>query len=339
MVRKAQDTTHNATDDAANARPMFDRAALIAVATQHGFSDLGITRTADFGPIHGKRLGAFLDDGRHGTMDWMASTADRRRHPNAMWPQAKSLVALAFNYGPETDPLDAVAITDHAAISVYAKGKDYHVVIKKALKHVAGWLAEATGAEVKVFVDTAPLMEKPLAQLAGLGWQGKHTNLVSRTVGSWFFIGTILTTAELPPDAPERDHCGTCRACLDICPTDAFPAPYQLDPRRCISYLTIEHEGDIPDALKPLMGNRIFGCDDCLAVCPWNKFASRAADIRLKARVDVDNPPLAELAKLSPDEWANRFAGTPVKRTGYARFMRNVGIAIENAARIADRTK
>ena len=277
------------------------------------------------------RLQAFLEAGRQGDMDWMAATADRRAHPRSLWPEARSAVVLGLNYGPEADPLEGLALHDRGLISVYARGEDYHDVIKGRLKQLGGWLASRTGAGLKVFVDTAPLMEKPLAQQAGLGWQGKHTNLVSRDFGSWLFLGVILTEAVLTPDTPETDHCGQCRACLDACPTAAFPAPYQLDARRCVSYLTIEHRGPVDPELRPGLGNRIYGCDDCLAVCPWNKFAQAGREQRLAARDDLAAPPLAELAALDDAAFRSRFARSPVKRTGRDRFLRNVLYAIGNS--------
>ena len=302
-------------------------------AAELGFDVVGLARLADFGPTPGDRLDRFLTEGRHGDMDWMMAQAERRRHPQALWPEARSAVALGFNYGPETDPLAVLERRTQGAISVYARGRDYHDVVKGKLKQVAGVLSRAAaGADVKVFVDTAPLMEKPLAALAGLGWQGRHTNLVSRQAGSWLFLGLILTTAELVPDTVEDDHCGSCRRCLDICPTQAFPAPYQLDARRCISYLTIEHKGPIPRELRPLMGNRIYGCDDCLAVCPWNKFAQAGREAKLSARETLRAPQLAELARLDDAQFRALFSGSPVKRTGRNRFVRNVCIAIGNSA-------
>ncbi len=264
-------------------------------------------------------------------MEWLAETSFRRSHPNNLWAEAKSAVILGMNYGPETDPLASLSQTDAGTISVYARGRDYHDVMKGRLKELAGLLARDTGEDVKVFVDTAPLMEKPLAMAAGLGWQGKHTNLVSRDFGSWLFIGSILSAAELAPTPPELDHCGSCRACLDICPTDAFPAPYKLDARRCISYLTIEHAGPIDEALRGKMGNRIYGCDDCLAVCPWNKFAQAGGEIKLAAREDLMAPRLAELAALGDASFRDRFSGSPIKRIGWSRFLRNVLYAIGNS--------
>lgn len=277
------------------------------------------------------RLQAFLQAGRHGDMEWMAATAERRGHPLALWPQARSAVVLGLNYGPQSDPLDGLALRDRGLLSVYARGDDYHEVLKGRLKQLGGWMAARLGGDLKVFVDTAPLMEKPLAQQAGLGWQGKHTNLVSRDFGSWLFLGVILTTVDLPPDPEEADHCGQCRACLDACPTAAFPAPYQLDARRCVSYLTIEHKGPVNPDLRPGLGNRIYGCDDCLAVCPWNKFARAGREQRLAARDDLAAPPLAELAALDETAFRARFARSPVKRTGRDRFLRNVLYAIGNS--------
>ncbi len=265
-------------------------------------------------------------------MAWLASNADRRGDPRAMWPQARSVVMLGVNYGPDGDPL---AILDDRAggdISVYARGDDYHDVIKPRLKRLGRWLIDKAGGDIKVFVDTAAVMEKPLAAAAGLGWQGKHTNLVSRQLGSWLFLGAIFTTLDLPPDRPERDHCGTCQACLDICPTAAFPAPYRLDARRCISYLTIEHKGAIPRELRALIGNRIYGCDDCLAVCPWNKFAVAGRETKLAAREALRAPRLADLARLDDAAFRALFAKSAVKRIGRARFIRNVLIAIGNSA-------
>jgi epoxyqueuosine reductase len=264
-------------------------------------------------------------------MDWLATQAERRKSPESLWPAAGSVVMLGMNYGPESDPLAILAEKSRGAISVYARHRDYHDLIKGRLKTIAGRFAAKAGSAVKVFVDTAPLMEKPLAAAAGIGWQGKHTNLVSRDFGSWLFLGAILTEAVLPPDAPEIDHCGTCRACLDICPTAAFPAPYRLDARRCISYLTIENKGPIPEEFRKAIGNRIFGCDDCLAVCPWNKFAQATSEMKLKARDDLESPSLAELARLDDAAFRAKFAGSPVKRIGRDRFIRNVLIAIGNS--------
>ncbi len=277
------------------------------------------------------RLEEFVDAGRHGSMGWMAETLERRAHPNGMWPDARSAVVLGLNYGPDTDPMEALKDRTSANISVYARGDDYHDLIKKRLKQLGRWLGESFGGELKVFVDTAPLMEKPLAARSGLGWQGKHTNLVSRAFGSWLFLGSILTTLELEPDAPESDHCGSCRACLDVCPTNAFPAPYQLDARACLSYLTIEHDGPWPEAYRAAMGNRIYGCDDCLAVCPWNKFAAEGRELKLAARDELRRPALAELAGLDDAGFRALFSKSPVKRIGRDRFVRNVLYAIGNS--------
>jgi epoxyqueuosine reductase len=303
---------------------------LRALANAQGFHDLRITSPRAIGEA-GRRLHSFIELGRHGDMDWMARHADRRSAPAILWPEARTILMLGYSYAPANDPLAILSKRSRGAISCYARGKDYHDIVKRGLVVVARHLTAATGADVKVFVDTAPLMEKPLAAAAGLGWQGKHTNLVSRTAGSWLFLGAILTTAELEPDAPEIDHCGSCRRCLDVCPTEAFPAPYQLDARRCIAYLTIEHKGHIPRDMRQPIGNRVFGCDDCLAVCPWNKFAAQARDARLHARPDTDNPPLGELLTLDDVAFRKRFAGTPVKRTGRHRFVRNALIAAGNS--------
>ncbi len=273
----------------------------------------------------------FLALGFHGDMDWLAARPERRGDPRVLWPDARTIVMLGVNYGPDHDPLAIAQKSGLAAISVYAKGDDYHDVIKKRLKALARWLIAQAGGDAKVFVDTAAVMEKPLAAAAGLGWQGKHTNLVSREFGSWLFLGALFTTLELPPDPAEPDRCGTCRACLDICPTAAFPAPYRLDARRCISYLTIEHKGPIPRDLRPMMGNRIYGCDDCLAVCPWNKFARQGREAKLAARPELHAPPLAELAQLDDAGFRQLFARTAIKRTGRDRFVRNVMIAIGNS--------
>jgi epoxyqueuosine reductase len=306
-------------------------AILRAEARSHGLDAIGIARLDDLGTQPGVHLAAFLAHGRHGDMTWMAAQSWRRSHPRNLWPEAKSAVVLALSYAPAEDPLRVLGEPNRAAISVYAKGRDYHDVLKSRLKLVATRLAAETRCDVKVFVDTAPLMEKPIAALAGVGWQGKHTNLVSRTHGSWLFLGVILTTADLVPDAPARDRCGTCRRCLDVCPTGAFPAPYELDARRCIAYLTIEHKGPIPRELRPAMGNRVFGCDDCLAVCPWNKFAATAREARFAARSETDNPALADLLALDDKTFRQRFAGTPVKRTGRDRVVRNAAIAAGNS--------
>ena len=297
-------------------------------AREEGFSGMGICAPGAT-PETAARLGAFLAAGHHGQMGWMAERAEWRGSAAALWPAARSVIMLAEVYTPEADPR---AVLDHpgrAAISVYAQGKDYHDLVKRRLKRLGRWLLDQAGGEIKVFVDTAPVMEKPLAQAAGLGWQGKHTNLLSRDLGNWFFLGALFTTLDLPKDAPETSHCGSCRACLDICPTDAFPAPYRLDARRCISYLTIEHKGPVDPDLRALMGNRIYGCDDCLAACPWNKFAQSARDIGYAARIGA--PDLAELATLDDAAFRARFAGSPIKRIGRDRFIRNVLYAIGNS--------
>jgi len=282
-------------------------------------------------PLAAERLRAFLDAGTHGDMMWMAAHAERRGDPRVLWPEVRSIVMLGLNYGPDDDPLAILKARDRGGISVYARGDDYHDVVKPRLKALGRWLIEAAGGDVKVFVDTAAVMEKPLAQAAGIGWQGKHTNLVSRELGSWLFLGAIFTTLDLPPDAAEIDHCGSCHACLDICPTAAFPAPYRLDARRCISYLTIEHKGPIPRDLRRPIGNRIYGCDDCLAVCPWNKFAKAGREMKLAARENLRAPLLADLVRLDDAAFRALFAKSPVKRTGRARFVRNVLIAIGNS--------
>jgi epoxyqueuosine reductase len=279
----------------------------------------------------GRRLESFLDAGYHGDMVWLETRKAQRKSPDALWPEAKSAIVFAQPYGQDLDPMTRLQHRDEGVISVYALNRDYHDVFKGKLKRLASWFHQSTDEDVKIFVDTAPLMEKPLAQAAGLGWQGKHTNLVSRDLGSWFFIGTILTTAELPHDAPEADHCGSCTACLDVCPTSAFPAPRQLDARRCISYLTIEHKDHIPEEFRKAIGNRIYGCDDCLAVCPWNKFAQAASEIKLKARDDLIAPKLSDLLQLDDAKFRHLFSGSPVKRIGRDRFIRNCLIAAGNS--------
>ncbi len=308
------------------------RRQILARARADGFDAVGFA-APDAAPEAGARLDQFLAQDRHGDMDWMATTAERRAHPRRLWPEVRSIIVLGVNYAPAGAPLAVLEARDKGAISIYARRRDYHDVIKKRLKRLGRWIHREFGAEIKVFVDTAPVMEKPLAAAAGLGWQGKHTNLVSRQYGSWLFLGEIFTTLDLPPDAPEPDHCGGCRRCLDICPTKAFPAPYQLDARRCISYLTIEHKGPIAPEFRTAIGNRIFGCDDCLAVCPWNKFAQTAHDAALALRPEFDAPDLAELAALDEDGFRARFRGTPVRRLGRARLLRNVLIAIGNSGR------
>lgn len=303
---------------------------LEAYALEAGFAKMGVCQP-DAVPELAARLADFVDAGMHGQMGWMAERMHWRGNPAALWPEARSVIMLAETYSPDHDPLAVLEQRDRAAISVYAQGRDYHDIVKKRLKRVGRWLVDQTGEEIKVFVDTAPVMEKPLGQAAGLGWQGKHTNLLGRDLGSWFFLGAIFTTLELAPDAPEVGHCGSCTACLDICPTNAFPAPYQLDARRCISYLTIEHKGPVDMALRGQMGNRIYGCDDCLAVCPWNKFAASARDIRYAARDDLQAPQLADLATLDDAGFRARFSGSPIKRIGRDRFVRNVVYAIGNS--------
>ncbi len=273
----------------------------------------------------------FLESGAHGDMDWLAASPERRADPRVLWPDVRSVIMLGVNYGPDENPLAILEQRTRGAISVYAQGDDYHDLVKKRLKALARWLVAASGAEVKVFVDTAAVMEKPLAQAAGLGWQGKHTNLVSREFGSWLFLGAIFTTSDLPRDDAEADHCGSCRACLDICPTAAFPAPYKLDARRCISYLTIENKGPIPHEFRKAIGNRIYGCDDCLAVCPWNKFAQTGREAKLAARDELRAASLADLARLDDTAFRALFAKSPVKRIGRDRFIRNVLIAIGNS--------
>jgi len=310
------------------ARGLKDR--LIREASALGFDALRITTPDSIGPA-GDRLLEFIRLGRHGDMSWMETTAERRRDPRVLWPEVRSVIMLGVSYAPEHDPLDDLARPSNGAISVYAQGRDYHDILKAKLKRLGEFLAREAPCDVRVFVDTAPLMEKPLAHAAGIGWQGKHTNLVSRSAGSWLFLGAVLTDLALEADAPDVDHCGSCRRCLDICPTDAFPRPYQLDARRCIAYLTIEHKGHIAPGFRKPMGNRIFGCDDCLAVCPWNKFASAAHEGRFAARDEAQNPPLADLLGLDDATFRKRYAGTPIKRTGRDRFLRNVLIAAGNS--------
>lgn len=317
------------TSDAAKLRALID-----AEAHRAGFDAIAVT-APDAIPLAPARLAEFVADGFHGSMDWIAETLERRSEPSTLWPDVRSIVVLAMNYGPDHDPRDLLARRDRGAISVYAQNRDYHEVMKGRLKEIAGKIVARAGGDVKVFVDTAPVMEKPLAEAAGLGWQGKHTNLVSREHGSWLFLGTIFTTAELVPDRAEIDHCGSCRACLDACPTDAFPAPYRLDARRCISYLTIENKGPIPHEFREKIGNRIYGCDDCLAACPWNKFARAASEAKLAARDDLREPPLAELLRLDDAAFRAFFSGSPIKRIGRDRFVRNVLIAAGNSGEAA----
>jgi epoxyqueuosine reductase len=310
--------------------PASPSEAIRARALDVGFDVCGFASVEAPWPA-AERLSWFVEIGRHGSMDWMASTLQRRSHPRAMWPDARSAVVLGLSYGPETDPLQVLARKDRAAISVYAQGDDYHELIKGRLKTLGQWMASRFGCQVKVFVDTAPLMEKPLAQAAGIGWQGKHTNLVSRAHGSWLFLGSVLTDLEIAADAAEADHCGSCRACLDICPTDALPTPYQLDARACISYLTIEHKGPIPRRYRTALGNRIYGCDDCLTVCPWNKFARAAREQAFHPREALQAPLLAELVKLDEAAFRTLFRKSAVKRIGRDRFVRNVLYAIGNS--------
>ncbi|WOI32645.1 tRNA epoxyqueuosine(34) reductase QueG [Tritonibacter scottomollicae] len=308
------------------------KSRLVEQARAEGFVSARICRPWDV-PEVPERLRAFLDAGHHGQMGWMADRVNWRENPAALWPEARSVIMLAESYTPDENPMSVVGLPDRAAISVYARGKDYHDLVKKRLKRLARWLIAEAGDEtqVKVFVDTAPVPEKALGQAAGLGWQGKHTNLLSRDWGNWAFLGSVFTTLELPIDPAEPDHCGSCKACLTACPTDAFPAPYQLDARRCISYLTIEHKGPIDEELRGKLGNRIYGCDDCLAACPWNKFAVEASDIRYAAREGTVAPPLAELAQLDDADFRARFSGSPIKRIGRDRFVRNVLYAIGNS--------
>lgn len=306
------------------------RALIDAEARRAGFDAVAVT-TPDAIPLAPARLAEFVADGFHGSMAWIAETLARRSEPSTLWPEVRSIIVLAMNYGPDRDPRALQARRDRGAISVYAQNRDYHEIMKGRLKEIAGKIVARAGGDVKVFVDTAPVMEKPLAEAAGLGWQGKHTNLVSREHGSWLFLGTIFTTAELEPDAAEADHCGSCRACLDACPTDAFPAPYRLDARRCISYLTIENKGPIPHEFRDKIGNRIYGCDDCLAACPWNKFARAASEAKLAARAELREPKLSELLQLDDAAFRAFFSGSPIKRIGRDRFVRNVLIAAGNS--------
>ena len=304
--------------------PIRDRALAL------GFDAVGFSDAA-LAPEARDHLAAFLAAGQHGDMGWLAARADQRSQPRALWAEARSVIVLGLSYAPEDDPLATLQQPDRGNISVYARNRDYHDVVKGMLKHLTQFVVSRFGPEAKVFVDTAPVMEKPLAARAGIGWQGKHTNLVSRAHGSWLVLGEIYTTLEIPPDAPHADRCGTCTRCLSVCPTDAFPAPYRLDATRCISYLTIEHAGPIPRELRPLMGNRIYGCDDCLAVCPWNRFARATPQPKLRARQELTAPHLAQLAALDDAGFRATFAGSPIKRIGRDRFVRNVLIAIGNS--------
>jgi epoxyqueuosine reductase len=306
------------------------RAAIRAAALKEGFDVVRFARAESL-PEAARDFDAFLGKNHHGTMDWLAANAERRADPKVLWPEAMTVIVLGINYAPRRDRHDKKIAPDRATISVYAQGDDYHDVVKAKLKRLAAAIARDYAADVKVFVDTAPVMEKPLAQAAGAGWQGKHTNLVSRLYGSWLFLGSVFTTLEIAPDEPEEDHCGQCRRCLDSCPTDAFTGPYKIDARRCISYLTIEHKGHIAPEFRTAMGNRIYGCDDCLAVCPWNKFASVAREARFHARAELAQPRLSDLARLDDAEFRALFRGSPIKRIGRDRFVRNVLIAIGNS--------
>ncbi len=314
--------------------PGDPRGAIRDKALALGFDAVGFAPAA-LGPEARARLGAFIDAGMHGDMGWMEARADQRAHPQVLWEEARSVIALAVSYAPAEDPLANLAHGAVGNISVYARHRDYHDLVKGRLKHLGQFVVSRFGPDVKVFVDTAPVMEKPLAAQAGIGWQGKHTNLVSRRHGAWLFLGEIYTTLEIPPDGAHADRCGSCTRCLEACPTKAFLAPYQLNATRCISYLTIEHQGVIPEELRPLMGNRIYGCDDCLAVCPWNRFARATKEAALTARPDLVAPDLAELARLDDAAFRARFSGSPIKRLGRDRFVRNVMIAIGNSANTA----
>lgn len=307
------------------ARDFLNKAAL-----EVGFDTCAITQADRMDDLR-PRLERFVSLGHHGTMGWMEETMARRGHPHSLWPEARAIIMLGLSYGPDSDPMETLDQRDVGTISVYARNRDYHDIVKGRLKTLASKVVSKFGGGVKVFVDTAPVMEKPLAQAAGLGWQGKHTNLVSREHGSWLFLGAIFTTLDLPDDAPETDHCGNCTRCLDVCPTNAFPAPYQLDARRCISYLTIEHKGPIPPEFRKAIGNRIYGCDDCLSVCPWNKFASTSREAKLKAREDLNAPKLADLLTLDDAAFRKLFSGSPIKRIGRDRFIRNCLIAAGNS--------
>ena len=310
------------------------RSAIRAHALGLGFDAVGFAGP-DLGDAPRDHLAAFLAAGYHGDMGWLEARVAQRSDPRQLWPEVRSVVVLGLNYGPAQDPLALLDIRDRATLSVYARNRDYHDIVKKRLKALGRWMVDRFGCDIKVFVDTAPVMEKPLAERAGLGWQGKHSNLVSRDFGSWLFLGEIYTSLALAPDAAETDHCGSCQRCLEVCPTDAFPAAYRIDARRCISYLTIEHKGPIDRALRAAMGNRIYGCDDCLAVCPWNKYAQRSDEPGLLPRVELSAPRLADLASLDEAAFRKLFSGSPVKRIGRARFLRNVLIAIGNSGEAA----
>ncbi len=314
--------------------PLLDPQKLIAEvrarAEALGFDAFGIAR-ADARPDLPEKLAHALAEGWHADMEWMAETEERRGDPRRLWAEARSVILLGVNYGPETDPMALLAEKNIGIISAYARNRDYHDIIKGRLKELAGLMARRLGSDVKVFVDTAPLMEKPLAEAAGLGWQGKHSVLVSRQFGSWLFLGAILTDAELPPDTPSTESCGSCTRCLDICPTDAFPAPFRLDARKCLAYYSVEHKGPIPREFRVAMGNRVYGCDDCLAVCPWNKFASVSREAKLRSRAEFERPALTDLVLLDDAGFRELFSGSPVKRIGHARFLRNVLICIGNS--------
>ena len=301
-----------------------------AKAKEEGFDAIGFAQ-AKMGLREKARLEAFVSLGQHGDMTWMAEHLERRKDPRSLWPDVRSVIAVAINYGPENSPLNDLRAFDRANISVYARNKDYHNIIKKRLKKLGRWLGKEFNCDLKVFVDTAPILEKPLGQAAGIGWQGKHSNLVNQKFGSWLFLGEIFTTLNLEPDASEVDHCGSCQKCLDICPTNAFPEPYMLDASRCISYLTIEHKGHIPVEYREKMGNRIYGCDDCLAVCPWNKFAKMASESAFIPREDLSLPLLEDLLCLDDLSFRKKFSGSPIKRIGRNRFIRNVLIAMGNS--------
>ena len=311
-------------------KPSDPKAAIRDKALTLGFDAVGFA-DANLGEAARRDLATYIALGYHGDMGWLADSAERRGGPQNLWPEARSVIALGLNYGPAEDPMRALECRERGNISVYARNRDYHDILKKRLKALARWMHQDLACAVKVFVDTAPVMEKPLGQAAGLGWQGKHTNLVSRAFGSWLFLGEIYTDLALTPDAAEIDHCGSCRNCLDVCPTDAFPAPYRIDARRCISYLTIEHKGHIDQEFRAAMGNRIYGCDDCLAVCPWNKFAARTHEAAFLPRAEWSAPPLADLAPLSDTDFRQLFSGSPIKRIGRDRFVRNVLIALGNS--------
>ena len=320
---------HSALAATGTTDPSHARDAILAQARTLGFQAVGVA-SVESAPRDAAALQEFIGLGYAGDMSWLAGTAERRAAPRALWPEARSIVVVGINYGPAHDPLRLLDAPTRGIVSVYAQGRDYHDVIKGRLRRLARFVVDTFGAEVKLFVDTAPVMEKPLAARAGIGWQGKHTNLVSRQHGSWLFLGELFTTLEIAPDEGEDDHCGSCRRCLDVCPTDAFPAPYRLDARRCISYLSIEHKGHIPPEFRAAMGNRIYGCDDCLAVCPWNKFASRTEDYAFLPRAELTAPRLADLAALDDKSFRTVFSGSPIKRVGRDRFVRNVLIAIGN---------